>query len=517
MKRLGVFLVIAILAAPVLAQSGAGPISIPFPGEDGKYIRAKGKRIEGSYIVVFDSKTPAGSVAAGLARSYGAKYLRSWSPNVLNGALMVNLPEKAARALARRPFVRYVEEDAVITLNAVQSNPPSWGLDRVDQCDLPLDNLYDDGGFNGTGVHAYVIDTGIRPTHNDFGGRASADFDSVGDGQNGIDCNGHGTHVSGTLGGSAHGVAKNVTLHGVRVLNCQGSGSTSGVISGVDFVTNNHISPAVANMSLGGGISTSLDNAVNNSVAAGVFYAVAAGNDNANACNSSPARAAEAFTVGSTTSTDARSSFSNFGTCVDIFAPGSSITSAWHTSDSATNTISGTSMASPHVAGAAALILDENPGWTPDQVKAELTARASADRISNPGTGSPNLLLQVLSTNDCNAGAPPPPPPPSGCPAGFTVFTSTISSGSQTTSDFAGSGTFDGRLLCSDPVTADLDLFLDVQSCNFFGCSFSAVASSTSANCDESILTTQGSATYRWRVDHFSGGTQSFTLCVNQP
>ena len=205
-------------------------------------------------------------------------------------------------------------------------------------------------------MKAYIIDTGIRTTHSQFGGRAISGYDAIDGALPAADCNGHGTHVAGTVGGSTYGVAKAVSLVAVRVLNCSGSGSTSGVIAGIDWVTGNHQAgqPAVANMSLGGGASSSLDTAVRNSIADGVTYALAAGNDNTNACNSSPARTAEALTVGSTTSSDARSSFSNYGTCVDIFAPGSSITSAWHTSDTATNTISGTSMAAPHVAGAAA-------------------------------------------------------------------------------------------------------------------------------------------------------------------
>jgi subtilisin family serine protease len=243
-------------------------------------------------------------------------------------------------------------------------------------------------------VRVYVIDTGIRTAHTQFGGRASNVFDAFGG--NGADCNGHGTHVSGTVGGSTYGVAKSALLRGVRVLDCNGSGSTSGVIAGVDWVTNNHINPAVANMSLGGGASSALDTAVNNLSNSGVTIAVAAGNSNANACNSSPARAANAITVGSTTITDARSSFSNFGTCVDLFAPGSGILSSWFSSNTATATLSGTSMASPHVAGAAALYKQANPSASATTIRNALVNNATTNVISNVGTGSPNRLLYTL-------------------------------------------------------------------------------------------------------------------------
>ena len=500
-------LIAALAAAPALAAGDDG-------NGQGKFRKAQGQPVPGEYIVVFTDEFPAAEVAEHLAGQHGGVVLDQWS-HALNGALMGSLNERRARNLAKRPSVAFVEENQVVTLNATQTNPPSWGLDRVDQRALPLDSSYT-YNFDGSGIHVYVIDTGIRPTHNDFGGRASADHDSVGDGQNGIDCNGHGTHVAGTVGGAAHGVAKNVWLHGVRVLNCSGSGTTAGVVDGIDWVTANHQSPAVANMSLGGSASSSIDTAVNNSVNAGVFYAVAAGNESTDACTRSPARAANAYTVGSTTSSDARSSFSNFGTCVDIFAPGSSITSTWHTSDTATNTISGTSMASPHVAGAAALVLDENPSLTPSQVAQALTDSATCGVVSNPGSGSPNLLLYTLSGTDPNCDGGGDPPPSGDCPAGFTEYNSTISSGSQVTNPFAGGGFFDGRLICAVGA-ADLDLYLDKESCGWWSCSFSAVASSTSFNCDEALTYNGTSGTYRWRVVHYSGPSESFTLCVNQP
>jgi aqualysin 1 len=277
--------------------------------------------------------------------------------------------------------------EAVVT----QTNPP-WGLDRIGQRDLPLNATYS-YTTTGSGVNVYIIDTGIRRTHTQFGGRAFIGFDAIGDGQNTNDCHGHGTHVSGTVGGSTYGVAKAVRLFAVRVLGCSGSGSNSNVIAGVDWVKQNHISPAVANMSLGGGISTALDTAVRNSIASGVTYSIAAGNSNTNAANSSPARVTEAITVGSSTRTDARSWFSNFGSVVDIFAPGSGILSSYNTSNTATATLSGTSMAAPHVAGVAARILQSNPGASPATVRNQIVNTATLNRVSGIPAGTANRLL----------------------------------------------------------------------------------------------------------------------------
>ncbi len=398
------FVLFALSACLVAAASSAA-------GE----VRAAQDPIAGSYIVVFKAdavRTAAearsqrplvAATAQELARSHGGSVTHVYQ-HALKG-FAVRLTADRAEALARNPRVAYVEPDQVVHAVATQT-PATWGLDRIDQRALPLNNSYT---YNqtGAGVQAYIIDTGIRATHAEFTGRMGNGADFVGDGQGTNDCNGHGTHVAGTTGGTTYGVAKQVTLHAVRVLNCQGSGSTSGVIAGVDWVTNNSPSPAVANMSLGGGISASLDNAVSNSINSGVSYAVAAGNSNANACNSSPARVAAANTVGATTNTDARSSFSNFGTCLDIFAPGSSITSAWSTSNTATNTISGTSMASPHVAGAIALYLQTNPGASAATVTQALVNNSTTGRVTNPGSGSPNRLLYSIF-----GGTPPPPPPP---------------------------------------------------------------------------------------------------------
>jgi serine protease len=359
--------------------------------------------IRDQYIVVLHDEEPsrAGMSVAVLARSMaagrGGRVTRIYE-RVLKG-FAVSMPAQAARALANDPRVRYIEQDSLMYALDTQTNA-TWGLDRIDQRDLPLSTMYtyDPTGAN---VHGYIIDTGISSTHTEFGGRVSAvGYTAINDGRGTNDCNGHGTHVAGTVGGAIYGVAKQVTLHAVRVLNCSGSGTTSGVIAGVDWVTNNHVKPAVANMSLGGGASTALDDAVRTSIAAGVTYSIAAGNSNVNACGSSPARVGEALTVGASTSSDSRASFSNYGSCVDLFAPGSSIRSAWYTSDTATNTISGTSMAAPHVAGVAALYLDADPSASPATVNAAVVDIATAGRLTSIGSGSPNRLLYSLFSSD---------------------------------------------------------------------------------------------------------------------
>jgi aqualysin 1 len=363
-----------------------------------RFHRHPGRNVPGNYIVVLDQDATGAAADPGLAAADADQVILSTTSgrvtqvyaHALHG-FSAEMSEADAIALSDDPRVLYVEEDSVMEIVTTQSNA-TWGIDRIDQRALPLSHTYTYTS-TGSGVHAYIIDTGIRITHTQFGGRASVAFDAVGDGRKGIDCNGHGTHVSGTVGGSTYGVAKSVTLHAVRVLSCSGSGTTSGVIAGVDWVTAHHISPAVANMSLGGGASTALDSAVRNSIASGVTYAIAAGNSNANASGSSPARVSEAITVGASTSSDARSSFSNFGSVVDIFAPGSSITSAWSTSDTATNTISGTSMATPHVTGVAARYLQNNRTASPATVRNAIVNAATPGRLSGIPTGTANRLL----------------------------------------------------------------------------------------------------------------------------
>jgi subtilisin family serine protease len=407
----GIGLAVAPCGASAAEPSHANQVRAP----------ADAQPIPGQYIVVLKKKT-AGiqslqsvrQTVRGLAGRHGGTVTHTFS-SALQGYVL-HASAAQAEAVANDRQVAFVQQDARVHISDTQNNA-TWGLDRIDQHNLPLDKRYT-FATKAEDVNAYIIDTGIRTSHSDFGGRASVGTDTVGDGRNGIDCNGHGTHVAGTVGGSTFGVAKGVHLFAVRVLDCQGSGTDSGVIAGIDWVTKNAKKPAVANMSLGGDASPALDNALRNSVAAGVTYAVAAGNENQNACNVSPARVAEAITVGATTKTDARASFSNFGTCVDIFAPGQGITSAWNTSDTATNTISGTSMATPHTTGAAALFLATHASATPQQVRDGLVGAATSGVVTGAGSGSPNKLLFTGSGGGTPEPTPSPTPTPTPPPGG---------------------------------------------------------------------------------------------------
>ncbi len=425
-----------LAAATVTALGGLA--ATPASAATGNILSVPGARtVPGSYVVILKDNVTARSAtpqtATALTQQYGGSVRSTWTD----------------------PRVSYVQADAEVHALATQTNPPSWGLDRIDQRNLPLDNSYTYATTAGN-VHAYIIDTGIRTTHTTFGGRAIWGHNSVD--TNNTDCNGHGTHVAGTVGGSQYGVAKGVALVAVKVLNCQGSGTTAQVADGINWVAGNAVKPAVANMSLGGGVNTTLDNAVSNAINMGVTFAIASGNSNADACNFSPARVAAAITVNATDINDARASFSNFGTCTDIFAPGMDITSSWNTSDTATNTISGTSMATPHVAGAAALWLADHPGDTPAQVATGLINASTPNKVTNPGSGSPNRLLYtqfgapsgVTVTNpgsrtgtvgvatslqmSASGGTPPYTWSASGLPPGLSINSSTgLISGTPTT------------------------------------------------------------------------------------
>jgi len=366
------------------------------------------------YIVLYDS-------GAGLSQKVASEEARGNDvQDVFRSAAkgyVASLDSADVARLRAQDGVLLVEKNKPV--EALSAGPrsglaSSWGLDRIDQRTLPLNSLISTSQ-NGFGVSAYIIDTGIRADHTQFGGRVTVGYDAIGDGQNTNDCNGHGTHVAGTVGGSTYGVAPQVSLVAVRVLDCSGSGSTAGVIAGIDWATANHAAgvPAVANMSLGGGYSAALNTATQNAISDGITFAVAAGNSNADACSASPASTPNAITVGATSSNDARASYSNYGSCVDIFAPGSGITSSWNTSTTATNTISGTSMASPHVAGAAALLLSANPSSTPAQVAAAMGSAATTGVVTDAGTGSPNRLLY---TGDSATPNPTPEPPPAPAP-----------------------------------------------------------------------------------------------------
>jgi subtilisin family serine protease len=355
--------------------------------------------VQGQFIVKLreDSKVPAvalqrdvAEVAQELAAARGGQVFQVYRHSMRGFA--VRMSEEQARQLARHPLVEHVEQDGMSYPSTTQSGA-TWGIDRTDQRALPLSGTY--VYFNtGAGVNAYIIDTGILASHSELSGRVFAGYTGISDGRGTSDCNGHGTHVAGTVGGRTYGIAKSVNLYPVRVFGCTGGSAYSTIIAGVDWVVANHRKPAVINMSLGGGADASMDAAVNRAISAGITVVVAAGNSNANACNYSPARVSGAITVGASTRTDSRDTgYSNFGSCLDMFAPGTGITSAWYTSTTATSTISGTSMASPHVAGTAALYLQSNPGAAPATVASALVNAATTNVVTNAGTGSPNRLL----------------------------------------------------------------------------------------------------------------------------
>jgi subtilisin family serine protease len=432
--------VVAVVAAPFLAAC-SDPGGALGPAPTAARLSAAVKPgvtdlIPGEYIVTFaDSVRDVRGVGRALVAQAGGT-MRFEYESAIRG-FAARLPGAAVDGIRRNPRVARIEQDWVVDASDVQTPVPSWGLDRIDQRPNSLDDGYSYSN-SGAGVNAYILDTGIRATHMDFNGRAVAGFTAIDDGNGTSDCRGHGTHVAGVIGGRRYGVAKGVTLYAVRVLGCDGKGTGSGLVAGVDWVTRNRILPAVANMSLGSASSATLQQAVQNSIAAGVFYAVAAGNASVDACTITPANVAAAMTVGASNEYGSAESYSNYGRCVDVYAPGRAVISTWHTSDSAHTGLSGTSAASPHVTGAAALVLGARPGASPTEVTNALLNDATPSALSTVAQGTPNLLLftgfiagpSEAPAPSSGAGPVPDQPPTArfttnNCPRGTCAFDAT--------------------------------------------------------------------------------------------
>ncbi|MGX0886822.1 subtilisin family serine protease [Kocuria rhizophila] len=411
MSKKNTILATAAAAAVVLGTVSPGVAAPPAaPASGGNSINQQAKVLDvtgGEYVVMLEMPASAsGATTSAAAKSAVAsttqKQADKWQSKGVKvkqkfknlGGFTADLTPAQVKALNADPGVAVVEKNKTVRASATQ-NGATWGLDRADQKDLPLNGTY---SYNATGqgVTAFIIDTGVRASHSEFRDRVASGVTSIEDGRGSNDCNGHGTHVAGTTAGSSYGVAKGANVVPVRVLGCDGTGSTTGIVAGMDWVSSNANGPSVANMSLGGGASAALDNAIGRMSRAGVVPLVAAGNDYENACNFSPARASAGITVGSTDRRDQLSEFSNWGSCVDILAPGTDITSAWPSSDSGTNTISGTSMATPHVAGAAALYLQQHPTASVAEVERALKSTATPSTIDHVN-GSPNLMLNTTT------------------------------------------------------------------------------------------------------------------------
>lgn len=450
-RRLAIAGLVAATAVGFAAFNPAG-------ADDGVRILGAGRStaIAGSYIVVLKSDAAQAGTVSAQERAYGAIVKHRFTQAVHGYA--ASMSQSRAKQVAADPNVAYVEQNQRVTI----SSTGSWGVDRIDQRDLPLNDAYT-APNKASNVNAYIIDTGITVAHSEFDGRAKSATDIVDGDSDASDCQGHGTHVAGTIGGKTYGVAKGVTLNAVRVLDCQGSGSTADVIAGVDWVTQHHQGPSVANMSLGGGSSTALDDAVSKSIASGVTYAVASGNGNAaglpeDACTGSPSKlggsAGPAIVVNASDKTDNKASFSNYGKCTDIYAPGVDITSAWIGSNSATNTISGTSMATPHVTGAAALYLSAHTDATPAQVKSALVEGASDGKIAGVRSDTPNKLLYIGDGSTPPAD-PPTQPSPTGCDKATSSDSKSIPDGGSATSSIAISGC-DRKASTSSKISVDI-------------------------------------------------------------
>lgn len=491
---------VALAAGTASAASSDAPLLAP-----------KGQKVDGQYIVVLKDAFSADAVA----RRHGITRLQTYSKSLKGFA--AKLTDAQVTKLRKDASVKYIEFDIVMSINdgpkpkpktdqakpgsskpkpgddsvsadAVRSNA-TWGLDRIDQRNLPLDTKYHYTA-TGLGTTAYVIDTGIYTAHNQFEGRASGGYTAINDGNGTNDCHGHGTHVAGTIAGATYGVSRSAKLVGVRVLDCGGSGTLSGVISGVDWVAYHHKSPSVANMSLGGGYSQALNDAVDSSIDLGVSYVVAAGNSDADACGASPASTPAALTVGATDNTDTRAWWSNYGACVDLFAPGVDITSAWIGNPSATNTISGTSMAAPHVAGVVAVYLQANKYATQAMVNEVIKDTATTGLVTDPGPGSPNRLLYKWN--------------------GYLSGSGDVEYEPDGTSWAQGAGYISAWLV--GKTGTDPDLYLQ----RWNGAAWVYVASSTSSGRMEKVVYNGAAGTYRLVVASYSG-SGNYDAWVSRP
>ncbi|GAA2511219.1 S8 family peptidase [Pilimelia columellifera] len=403
LRRRRILPLIAALTTTAALAAQAAPAAAAATPAPGKLLATASHPITNDYVVVFhDAAVRAAAVpdvAASMAAAHGGAVGYTYQ-HAFHGFQFKGDARDAA-AIAADPAVRYVAQSGMrhVDGGGTQNNPV-WGLDRIDQRKVTADRKFTYPN-DGTGVTAYIVDTGLRYTHSEFGGRAVAGLDAITEGGGAVDCHGHGTHVGGTVGGKTYGVAKNVKLVGVRVIDCDGSGPDPGVAKAIDWIIENASGPSVVNMSIGGDPFSPIDDAIRKAVATkNISFAVAAGNGDdlgrpQDACNHTPARVTEAVTVAASTSRDRSASFTNYGKCVDIFAPGVSVKSGWIGSDTATRTIDGTSMATPHVAGVMAVVLSDKPETTPAQMSTLLTDAATSDAITGVGTDSPNKLLYI--------------------------------------------------------------------------------------------------------------------------
>ena len=490
---------IAVAALSFIASSHAEQKSDKF--------RVSINGIPGRYIVVLNDEAPANAsadvsvLAAETADNHGAKVDHLFTSAI--AGFSAELSEKEAVALSQDPRVKYVEQDTLIEAQTTQSGA-TWGIARIDQRPFasPTDDQYNYQA-TGSGVNVYVVDTGVLVSHPDFGGRAFADFDSYNESVDISLCNGHGTHVAGTIGSNTFGVAKGVTIHSVKVFPCYGGTSSSSAIAGIDWINQNGISPAVVNMSLGGGISSTLDRAVKNSVGRGFTYVVAAGNQSDDACNHSPADVAEAITVGATGRSDSRDETTNYGRCIDVFAPGVAIESTWnqYPGPYPTFVMSGTSASAPHVAGIAALYLENNRAASPADVARAITNNATTEAVYNAGAGSPNLLAYTMFTIATPA---------------CSMLSGTVSGtgGVDYQSSIAGfagrTGIYSGTL--NVPEGSQFRLGLQVKKGGRWG----NAATSPGGSSAETLSFRGKSGTYRWLITSINGGGE-YSLCSVTP